>query len=255
MNGKPMLSVERELRGAVEQALLAIKRIYQAGHDGIVGAGGSCDQPGVMFECDPTVRGLRAMLSRPEGWLPCSPELLESGVDCATAPRWSNKEWDGHSHWHPSPAAQHQGEPVAVVIEETHNYGSYLVFGAAGSGVQQPRQVVERKAHLFDQALPSGTKLYAEQPAPVAVITDDYCIMPRRLTAENGAKALLLGEFKLEVIQGCPECAELEEPDEYCSICDGEGEYGQQHMIPWDQIKFIYSEAVKGLAKPNEMKS
>jgi hypothetical protein len=79
-----------------------------------------------------------------------------------------------------------------------------------------------------------------------------YCLMPTRLTAENGAKALLLGEFKLEVTSECPECRDLEEPSEGCEICDGEGEYGQQHMIPWDQIKFIYSEAVKGLAKkPN----
>lgn len=86
------------------------------------------------------------------------------------------------------------------------------------------------------------------QIAPATSLPDGYCIMPRRLTAENGAKALLLGEFKLEVTRECPECLELEEPLEGCEICDGEGEYGQRHTIPWDQIKFIYSEAVKGLA-------
>lgn len=79
-------------------------------------------------------------------------------------------------------------------------------------------------------------------------IPDGYCLMPRRLTAENGAKALLLGEFKLEVTRECPECLELDEPAEGCEICDGEGEYAQRHTIPWDKIKFIYSEAVKGLA-------
>lgn len=86
------------------------------------------------------------------------------------------------------------------------------------------------------------------QGKPLASVPDGYCIMPNRLTAENGAKALLLGEFKLEVTRECPECLELEEPLEGCEICDGEGEYGQRHTIPWDQIKFIYSEAVKGLA-------
>lgn len=90
--------------------------------------------------------------------------------------------------------------------------------------------------------------LYAEQPVPVAVVLDGYCIMPRRLTAENGAKALLLGEFKLQVTEECPECRELDEPTEGCEICDGEGEYGQQYTISWDQIKFIYSKAVEGLA-------
>lgn len=92
----------------------------------------------------------------------------------------------------------------------------------------------------------------AEPNAPVVAIPDGYCIMPRRLTAENGAKALLLGEFKLEVNQECPECRELDEPVEGCKICDGEGEYGQRHIIPWDKITYIYSEAVKGLAiQPN----
>ncbi|MFJ4349417.1 hypothetical protein ACIPZ5_00800 [Pseudomonas sp. NPDC089428] len=87
---------------------------------------------------------------------------------------------------------------------------------------------------------------------PLPSIPDEYCLMPKRLTAENGAKALLLGEFKLEVTQECPECRELDEPVEGCEICDGEGEYGQRHIIPWDKIKCIYSEAVRGLAiQPN----
>jgi len=91
-----------------------------------------------------------------------------------------------------------------------------------------------------------------ESSAPPVPIPDGYCLMPRRLTAENGAKALLLGEFKLEVTRECPECLELDEPAEGCEICDGEGEYAQRHTIPWDKIKFIYSEAVKGLAlQPN----
>lgn len=86
------------------------------------------------------------------------------------------------------------------------------------------------------------------QGEPAVSIPDGYCLMPSQLTAENGAKALLLGEFKLEVTRECPECLELDEPAEGCEICDGQGEYAQRHAIPWDQIKFIYSEAVKGLA-------
>ncbi|MGE8466504.1 MAG: hypothetical protein ACN6QE_10300 [Pseudomonas putida] len=89
-----------------------------------------------------------------------------------------------------------------------------------------------------------------ESSAPAVSIPDGYCLMPKRLTAENGAKAMLLGEFRLEVTRECPECLELDEPAECCEICDGEGEgeYAQRHTIPWDKIKFIYSEAVKGLA-------
>ncbi|PYB84164.1 hypothetical protein [Pseudomonas soli] len=90
------------------------------------------------------------------------------------------------------------------------------------------------------------------QGEPTLSIPEGYCLMPRRLTAENGAKALLLGEFKVNVVRECPECRDLEEAVEGCDVCDGEGEFAQSHTIPWDQIKVIYSEAVKGLAlQPN----
>ncbi|MDD1017363.1 hypothetical protein [Pseudomonas rubra] len=131
--------------------------------------------------------------------------------------------------------------------------------------VSVPRDEVERLVKLLQYQAHPYPSPHAEfwqglldapvaqyQGEPALSIPDGYCIMPRQLNAENGAKALLLGEFKLEVTRECPECLDLEEPAEGCEICDGEGEYGQSHTIPWDQIKFIYSEAVKGLAlQPN----
>ncbi len=132
------------------------------------------------------------------------------------------------------PAAQHQTAPVAEVNEGDDGLFIEFICGENGSPLKR------------------GDKLYLrpfEQPASVAAMPEGYCIMPRRLTAENGAKALLLGEFTLKVTMDCSECCELEEPSEGCEICDGEGEYGQKHTIPWDQIKFIYSKAVEGLAK------
>lgn len=109
-----------------------------------------------------------------------------------------------------------------------------------GTAIWWTKEEAERDA--------AATGLQIVPVGPLASIPDGYCLMPKRLTAENGAKALLLGEFKLEVTQECPECRELDEPVEGCEICDGEGEYAQRHTIPWDNIKFIYSEAVKGLA-------
>ena len=136
------------------------------------------------------------------------------------------------------PAAQPQAEPVALLSKG---------FTTLETGDGKYRIITQYKNR--DDAWSDYTALCrAEQPAPVAVVPDGYCIMPRQLTAENGAKASLLGEFKLLVTKECHECCELEEPTEGCSICDGEGEYGQKHTIPWDQIKFIYSKAVSGLA-------
>ena len=129
---------------------------------------------------------------------------------------------------------QHQGEAVAWRYRECEGAPWRLTDMPPPTWYFDPRQYEVRNLH--------------ERPAPAAVVPDGYCIMPRQLTAENGAKALLLGEFNLQVTMECPECCDLEEPTEGCSICDGEGEYGQKHTIPWDQIKFIYSKAVSGLA-------
>ncbi|HCL4132308.1 TPA: hypothetical protein N2C61_003415 [Pseudomonas aeruginosa] len=46
----------------------------------------------------------------PEGWAPCSPEMLASGVCCATAPRIAGAPGSGVSHYHPLP--QNPNEPT-----------------------------------------------------------------------------------------------------------------------------------------------
>ncbi|MCE0925997.1 hypothetical protein [Pseudomonas monteilii] len=123
------------------------------------------------------------------------------------------------------PSPQPHGEPIAWMV---------------GTAFWWTKEEAERDA--------KATGLPIVPVGPLAPIPDGYCLMPKRLTAENGAKALLLGEFKLEVTRECPKCLELDEPKAGCEICDGAGEYGQRHTIPWDMIKYIYSMAVKGLA-------
>lgn len=76
----------------------------------------------------------------------------------------------------------------------------------------------------------------------------DLVLMPNALTAENGAKALLIGEFHVETRVPNPdydpdwddEEDEDEEPEFFTA----------QIAIPWDTIKEIYAMAVKHLAKP-----
>ncbi|EPJ5561332.1 hypothetical protein L4P27_006078 [Pseudomonas aeruginosa] len=46
----------------------------------------------------------------PEGWAPCSPEMLSAGVCCATAPRIAGAPGSGVSHYHPLP--QNANEPT-----------------------------------------------------------------------------------------------------------------------------------------------
>lgn len=66
--------------------------------------------------------------------------------------------------------------------------------------------------------------------------------MPIELTYENGAKAALMNEFKINVPMVCHAC--YNGPQNDCEICGGKGEYTQQINVPWTTIKEIYKAAV-----------
>ncbi|MDB4309221.1 hypothetical protein N9913_02820 [Porticoccaceae bacterium] len=72
-----------------------------------------------------------------------------------------------------------------------------------------------------------------------------YVAMPKELTAENGAKGLMTGEFyetievENEFFCGCGTC-------DFCIECPGEPESTLQKIpISWVNIKEIYAMAVK----------
>ncbi len=74
-------------------------------------------------------------------------------------------------------------------------------------------------------------------------------IMPKELTAENGAKALLIGEFEELIKDTCPKCLDLEDV-EMCECCGGSGQILIRVQISWITIKEIYRMAVKHLSEP-----
>jgi DnaJ-class molecular chaperone len=80
-------------------------------------------------------------------------------------------------------------------------------------------------------------------------------MMPRELTVENGAKALLSGEFKESIEYPCPDCdgdgidyqSSLILGDflDDCSTCGGYGIIDVTTTVSWTTIKEIYAMAVK----------
>ena len=70
-------------------------------------------------------------------------------------------------------------------------------------------------------------------------------LMPKELTAENGAKGLLMGEFFEVVRLECPHC---DEEGEDCGCCEGEAAYTYRIPISWPTIKEIYSMCVSNLS-------
>jgi DnaJ-class molecular chaperone len=80
--------------------------------------------------------------------------------------------------------------------------------------------------------------------------------MPRELTAENGAKAALMGDFSEIITLQCHECDGTgyydhdthENSGNYenvCEHCIGAGTYGHNVQLSWITIKAIYAKAVE----------
>jgi len=78
----------------------------------------------------------------------------------------------------------------------------------------------------------------------------DRILMPRKLTAENGAKAKFTGEFHEEIIEDCQACdgdgyTLYDYIEEYCNYCAGTGKYTINIPIEWTTLKHIYNQLVK----------
>src|SRR5687768_6436569 len=73
-------------------------------------------------------------------------------------------------------------------------------------------------------------------------IDNDVALMPRSLTAENGAKAALMGEFHETIEFSCREC---DEDDDECEFCNRTGQLLQKVPVDWTTIKAIYAKAVE----------
>ncbi|HIG4856981.1 hypothetical protein [Klebsiella pneumoniae] len=153
-------------------------------------------------------------------------------------------------------------EPVAEVVSI---YGDPEAFGER-----------EIRPLVGIQQMPYGTKLYRHaQPAPASpvctcpsgdgslrwpcpvhpgnspAIPDGYVMVPMRLTAENGAKGALSGEFSETKFVNCPECF----GDDECETCDGSGRIEITVPVTWTTIKDIWAKGVEHFAAaPQEVK-
>ena len=81
-------------------------------------------------------------------------------------------------------------------------------------------------------------------PGNSPVIPDGYVMVPMRLTAENGAKGALSGEFSETKFVNCPECF----GDDECETCDGSGKIEITVPVTWTTIKAIWVKGVQHFA-------
>lgn len=69
------------------------------------------------------------------------------------------------------------------------------------------------------------------------VTPDGLVMVPKRLTAENGAKGVLSGEFSETTFISCPECF----GDDDCETCDCSGRIEIKVPVSWTTIKTIWA--------------
>lgn len=74
----------------------------------------------------------------------------------------------------------------------------------------------------------------------VPVTPDGWVIVPKKLTAENGAKGVLSGEFSETTFISCPECF----GDDDCDTCDGSGRIEIKVPVTWTTIKSIWDKGI-----------
>lgn len=81
------------------------------------------------------------------------------------------------------------------------------------------------------------------------VIPDGWVMVPKRLTAENGAKGALSGEFSETTFISCLECF----GDDDCDTCDGSGRIEIKVPVTWSTIKSIWDKGIEYFAaKPSQ---
>lgn len=131
-------------------------------------------------------------------------------------------------------------EPLTKILSETQSVisecSSRCVHGS-----------VEVNARLFENVLMELLRHRAAmlQAGNSPVIPDGCCIMPMKLTAENGAKGALSGEFHVTHHIVCQSCG-----GEGCEDCNEEGGWDGEILIGWDIIKQIHDAAVKACSLP-----
>jgi len=81
-----------------------------------------------------------------------------------------------------------------------------------------------------------------------------WVFVPHELTAENGAKYALIGEFKEQQSIPCEYCDPKDDDQEKCELCKGTGEHTREIPVSWYNIKKIYAKAIELFtgAKANE---
>nr|DAZ64728.1 MAG TPA: DnaJ-like protein [Caudoviricetes sp.] len=99
----------------------------------------------------------------------------------------------------------------------------------------------EEKRWLAQRVLVLLDELECRKAGKFPITQDGYVMVQKKLTAENGAKGVLSGEFSETKFINCPECFGEDE----CETCDGSGRLEITVPVTWTTIKAIWAKGVE----------
>lgn len=120
---------------------------------------------------------------------------------------------------------------------------SYVLLESVEAMVDDACRAAMLQGNHRDLSHPVDPQVAEYEKIMQQAVPDGWVMVPKRLTAENGAKAALIGEFSLEYSLTCHECF-----GEGCEDCSGEGAWTNAVPIDWSTIKDILAKAIDHFA-------
>jgi hypothetical protein len=181
---------------------------------------------------------------------------------------WRDKDWEKNCQ---AKLLEHvgKGDPrdVAAYCAFMWAHGWKTVPSAAQPDWREPLEALAAKwaqdAESFAYSMSDGTggaletallrsywleettKRNAAEAKLASAVSDGHVVVPRELTAENGAKGALIGEFLQPYVAACVEC---NGEGDNCHVCNGEGIQECKVTVEWTTIKEIWKAAIAHFA-------
>ncbi|HFI4672056.1 TPA: hypothetical protein ACGQGR_004304 [Escherichia coli] len=186
--------------------------------------------PGEMYWQDAPVEGSSKAAAYATGWNACRAAMLYSAVPASRAYK----------------LPQTQFKQVADLYEMQFDDGRTCAFHTdAQKAVQWLQACDGNRVQEYVKLERLQNALSGNSP----VTPDGWVMVPKRLTAENGAKGVLSGEFSETTFISCLECF----GDDDCDTCDGSGRIEIKVPVTWSTIKSIWDKGIEYFAaKPSQ---
>lgn len=162
--------------------------------------------------------------------------------------------WDGvkvdplYRHAQPAPVVTFYRDGIEAaakwIDQQREAYDSEHGWSDPDTGAFEFGNDAQRGYSSTLEELAEGIRALHPNAGNSPTIPEGYVMVPMRLTAENGAKGSLSGEFSETKFVNCPECF----GDDECETCDGSGRIEITVPITWTTIKEIWAKGVEHFA-------